>query len=72
MFTAKDLSVGDLIATYRLTVTEVNKLPAKIWNHDGLLWHHPYQLYSVKGVSWDTKEIRDYIVTDDRELEVWE
>jgi len=63
MFTAKDLSVGDLIATYRLTVTEVNKLPAKIWNH---------QLYSVKGVSWDTKEIRDYIVTDDRELEVWE
>ena len=63
MFTAKDLSVGDLIATYRLTVTEVNKRPAKIWDH---------RLYSVKCFSWDSKEIRDYIVTDDRELEVWE
>lgn len=63
MFTAKDISVGDLIADYRLTVTQVKALPAKIWNH---------QLYSIEGISWDTKEIRIFLVPDNREMEVWE
>lgn len=63
MFTAKDLTIGDLVATYRLTVTNVKTLPALIAGH---------RLYHVEGTSWDTQESRIFLVPDNRELEVWE
>lgn len=63
MFTAKDLTVGDLVATYRLTVSDVHKLDAAIWNK---------AVYSVKGESWDSHSEREYFVQEDRVLEVWE
>ena len=55
MFTAKDLTVGDLVGTYRLTVTQVKALPAIIAGH---------RLYHLEGISWDTKQSRIFLVPD--------
>ncbi len=63
MFTAKALTVGDLLPVWQITVTAVKPLPAKIAG---------VQLMSVKGTNWYTGLERQYSIPANRELEVWE
>lgn len=63
MFTVKDLTSGDLVATMHLTVTKVEELPIKI---DGV------RMFSVSGIDWDSNNTRITLVPANKEIEVWE
>lgn len=63
MFTVQDLTVGDLVATFHLTVTQVNALPAKLSGQT---------LYNVQGVDWETGSHLDIVTLANKEVEVWE
>lgn len=63
MFTVQDLTVGDLVTTFHLTVTQVNALPAKLSGHT---------LYNVQGTDWETGSHLDIVTLADKEVEVWE
>lgn len=58
MFTVQDLTVGDLVATFSLTVTEVKTLGEN--------------LFTVKGVDWNDNHSVQLIVVNNQEIEVWE
>ncbi len=63
MFTVQDLTVGDLVASMQLTVTEITPLPALL---------HGFRLYSVNGIGWDDNQMHSITVPANRECEVWE
>lgn len=63
MFTVQDLTVGDLVASMQLTVTEITPLPALL---------HGFRLYSVNGIGWDDNKMHSITVPANRECEVWE
>jgi hypothetical protein len=63
MFTVQDLTVGDLVASMHLTVTQIQALPAML---------NGERLFSVSGIDWDTNQFRSTTVTASKEIEVWE
>ncbi len=63
MFTVKDLSVGDLCASYRMTITHIGALPARIWDKE---------LFAVDGIEWDNGAERHIVTLEDTPVEVWE
>ncbi len=58
MFTVQDLTVGDLVATFHMTITEVKTLSEN--------------LFSVKGNDWNDNHSVQLIVAANQEIEVWE
>jgi hypothetical protein len=58
MFTVQDLTTGDLVATFQMTITEVKALSGN--------------LFSVKGNDWNDNHSVQLIVAANKEIEVWE
>jgi hypothetical protein len=63
MFTVKDLTSGDLVATFHMTITQIQALPAKV---------NGQTLFSVQGTDWNDNHNVDIIVPANKEIEVWE
>lgn len=63
MFTVQDLTVGDIVATFHMTVTSVQALPAKLSGQT---------LFSVQGVDWSNGRSVDIVTVATTEIEVWE
>jgi hypothetical protein len=63
MFTAKDLTVGDLVATLSGTVVSISDLPAKI---NGI------QLMAITVLDWNDNTEHSYNARANNEYEVWE
>jgi len=63
MFTAKDLTVGDLVATLCGTVVSISDLPAKI---NGI------QLMAITVLDWNDNTEHSYNARANNEYEVWE
>lgn len=63
MFTAKDLTVGDLVATLGGTVVSISDLPAKI---NGI------QLMAITVLDWNDDNEHSYTARANNKYEVWE
>lgn len=63
MFTVQDLTSGDLVATFHMTVTRLQSLPALV---------NGERLFSVQGIDWNDNHKVDILVPANKEIEVWE